>query len=77
MKNLILTEPVMAAILAVVTATVVLLVAFGVHVTADQREAIEGWVAAVLMLGIVVRSQVTPTAKQLPLVEQMPPQPLA
>lgn len=57
-------EPVMAAILAVVTATIVLLVAFGVHVTADQREAIEGWVGAVLLLGVAVRSQVTPKSKQ-------------
>jgi len=61
--KLLATEPVMAAILAVVTATVALLVAFHVHVTADQREAIEAWVGAVLVLGVAVRSQVTPKAK--------------
>jgi hypothetical protein len=61
--KLLTTEPVMAAILAVVTATVALLVAFHVHVTADQREAIEAWVGAVLVLGVAVRSQVTPKSK--------------
>jgi Na+/phosphate symporter len=55
--KLLATEPVMTAILAVVTATVALLV------TADQREAIEAWVGAVLVLGVAVRSQVTPKAK--------------
>jgi hypothetical protein len=63
MKAQVAAEPVMAATLAVVTATVALLVAFHVHVTADQREAIEGWVAAVLLLGVAVRSRVSPTAK--------------
>jgi hypothetical protein len=62
MLKLILNEPVMAAILATVAATVALLVAFHVSVTADQREAIEGWVGAVLLLGVAVRSRVTPTA---------------
>jgi hypothetical protein len=66
--KLLTTEPVMAAILAVVTATVALLVAFHVHVTADQREAIEGWVGAVLVLGVAVRSQVTPKARRPDLV---------
>jgi hypothetical protein len=69
--KLLATEPVMAAILVVVTATVALLVAFHVHVTADQREAIEAWVGAVLVLGVAVRSQVTPKAKQ----SSLPPAP--
>ena len=62
--RLLITEPVMAAALALVGLTVGLLVAFGVHVTADQREAIEAWVGGVLALALVVRRQVTPTAKQ-------------
>lgn len=66
MTKLLANEPVMAAILAVVTATIVLLVAFGVHVTADQREAIEGWVGAVLALGLLVRSRVSPAKKAAP-----------
>lgn len=61
--NVITREPVMAAVVAVVGATVALLVAFGVHVSADQREAIEAWVGALLALGLLVRSQVTPKAK--------------
>jgi hypothetical protein len=69
--KLLATEPVMTAILAVVTATVALLVAFHVHVTADQREAIEVWVGAVLVLGVAVRSRVTPKAKQ----PSLPPTP--
>lgn len=62
--RLLATEPVMTAIAAVIAATIVLLVAFGVHITADQREAIEGWCLSVGALGLVVRSQVTPKAKQ-------------
>ena len=54
-------EPVMTAILAFVVATIALLVAFGVQVTAEQREAIEGWAGSALILGLVVRSRVTPT----------------
>jgi hypothetical protein len=56
------TEPVIAAILLVIAATITLLVAFGVQVTDVQREAIEGWVGAVLALGFLVRSKVAPTA---------------
>jgi hypothetical protein len=56
-------EPVMAAVLGLVAASITLLVAFGVHVTADQREAIEAWVAATIVLGVLVRSKVTPTRK--------------
>jgi hypothetical protein len=62
--KLLLNEPVMAGAIALVAATVTLLVAFGVHVTAPQREAIEGWVGTVLALSLVVRSRVTPQAKQ-------------
>ena len=62
--KLLVTEPVMAGVVALVGLTIALLVAFGVHVTADQREAIEGWVGGVLALGLVVRSQVTPAAKK-------------
>lgn len=66
-------EPVVAAILLVIAASIALLVAFGVHVTADQREAIEGWVGAVLALGFLVRSRVTPAAKvPAPAAAQLP-----
>lgn len=62
--NSIKNEPVIAAILLVIAASIALLVSFGVHVSDVQREAIEGWVGAVLALGFLVRSQVTPAAKQ-------------
>jgi hypothetical protein len=62
MKN----EPVLTAVIALVAATVGLLVAFGVHVTPEQRSAIEAWVTAVIGVGVWVRSKVTPAAKQAP-----------
>ncbi len=64
--NLITNEPVMTAIGALVGATIAVLVAFGVHVTPVQREALEGWCIAALGLGIAVRSQVTPKRKAQP-----------
>lgn len=64
MQKVISNEPVIAAILAVVAATIALLIAFNVHISAGQREAIEGWVGAVLALGFLVRSRVTPKTKQ-------------
>jgi hypothetical protein len=60
MKN----EPVLTAVIALVAATVGLLVAFGVHVTPEQRSAIEAWVVAAVSVGVYVRSKVTPAAKK-------------
>lgn len=64
--NLFKTEPtvVIGALGTLVTAVIALGVAFGVHVTDDQRNAILGFIGA---LGLIVtllaqRSQVTPTA---------------
>lgn len=53
-------EPVMSGAVAVVAATIALLVAFKVHITPDQREAIEGWCLAILSLGLGIRSKVSP-----------------
>ena len=56
-------EPVRAAVLGVVSAAIVLLVAFGVALTTVQIAAITGFVAAVLLLfELVVRKAVTPLA---------------
>ncbi len=54
-----------AVIVAFVEAIIVLLVAFGVPITSDQKVAIIGLTSAVLAVigGFVVRSQVTPTTK--------------
>ena len=48
-------------------AVIVLLVAFGVPISADQKAAVIGLVSAVLAIvgALVTRSQVTPTAKVL------------
>jgi uncharacterized membrane protein len=48
-----------------VEAIIVLLVAFGVPISADQKAAVIGLVSAVLAVvgAIVTRSQVTPTAQ--------------
>jgi hypothetical protein len=56
-------EPVVVAFMAFVGATIALLIAFNVHVSAVQREAIEGWCFAAVVLGVAVRSLVTPTRK--------------
>lgn len=61
--NLVTAEPVMTATGTLVAATIGVLIAFHVHITAVQREAVEGWGIAVLGLGVAVRSQVTPAAK--------------
>lgn len=68
-------EPVIAAILLVIAATIGLLVAFGVQVTAEQREAIEAWVGSVLALGFLVRSRVAPVSKRPTLASAPPPTP--
>lgn len=63
MKN----EPalVLSSILAVVVAGLALVVSFGVEITGDQQTAIVGFVGAAgaLVVGIITRSLVTPTAK--------------
>lgn len=54
-----------ALIVGVVTAVIVLLVAFGVPISEDQRAAVVGVTAAVLALfggGVAVRALVTPLA---------------
>ena len=60
-------EPVVTAagVSAVITAAIALLVAFGVHVTANQSAAIVGFVGVVapLVLAVVARARVTPVAK--------------
>jgi hypothetical protein len=56
-------EPVMVAIVGFIAATIALLIAFGVHVTPDQREAIEAWVLAGVALAVAIRSLVSPTRK--------------
>jgi uncharacterized membrane protein len=61
--NLVKNEPVVTAALAVIAALIVLLVAFGVHLTQEQQAAIGGLAAAILALAGLVRSAVTPTAK--------------
>jgi hypothetical protein len=58
--NIITNELVMTAIGALVAATVGALIAFHVHISPVQREAVEGWGIAVLGLGVAVRSAVTP-----------------
>ena len=57
-------EPVVTAagVSAVITAAIALLVAFGVHVSANQSAAIVGFVGVVapLVLAVVARARVTP-----------------
>ena len=61
------TEPafIMGLILAVISAGLNVLLAFGISVTGDQIAAINGIVTVVLALGLSLytRSKVTPTAK--------------
>jgi hypothetical protein len=56
-------EPVVVGLMGFVGATVALLIAFGVHVSAVQREAIEAWVLASVVLAGAIRSAVKPMAK--------------
>lgn len=60
-----------AMISGLVAAVIVLLVAFNVPISEDQKSAILGFTAAALMIlqGLITRSQVTPVAK---VVEQVP-----
>ena len=62
-QNLFSNEP--ALVMAVIEAVLVLLVAFGVPISNDQKAAVIGLASAVLALvgGLVVRSQVTPTSR--------------
>lgn len=57
-------EPLLTAITALVLATIALLVAFGVHVSEEQRTAIGGFVVALYGVAVYVRSKVTPTRKE-------------
>lgn len=60
------TEPVLSIITAVVVASIVLLVAFGVHVTDEQKTAIVAFVVALYGAAALIRSKVTPTARVIP-----------
>lgn len=53
-------EPVLTGITALVIASIVLLVAFGVHVTDDQKTAIVAFIAALYAIGVVIRANVKP-----------------
>lgn len=53
-------EPVLTGITALVVATIVLLVAFGIHITGDQKTAIVGFIAALYAVGLLVRANVVP-----------------
>lgn len=68
------TEPALWVGLA--EAIIVLLVAFGVPISADQKAAVIGLISAVLAIvgAIVTRSQVTPNAKAAP-ASPSPPAP--
>lgn len=57
-----MTEPVLAAITALVAAAIVLLVAFGVNISDDQKEAIGAFIVALYGVAVFIRSKVTPTA---------------
>ncbi len=56
-------EPLLTAITALVAASIVLLVAFGVTVTDEQKIAIAAFVIALYVFVGVVRAKVTPTRK--------------
>lgn len=55
-------EPVVTAILVLLTTAAGLLVAFGVHLTDAQIAASASFVQAALTVAFLVRSQVTPKA---------------
>lgn len=57
---------------AIVAAVITLLIAFGVQITADQRTAVLGLLAAIapVVAAYAIRSQVTPTAKATAVVAQ-------
>lgn len=59
--NPIKSEPVVTAVLALVTAGLGLLAAFGVTLTPEQAGAVIGFVAAAFGVALLVRSRVTPT----------------
>ena len=59
--NLIRNEPVLIANL--IKAVVILAVSFGLPLSGDQQAALIGVTVAVIAVGGVVRSQVTPVAK--------------
>lgn len=71
MLDLFKSEPAVmtTAIAGVVDALLMVAVAFGVHVTPDQKVAVDTAIESVMTLitviaaGVVIRSQVTPTAK--------------
>lgn len=56
-------NPVLVMVTGFVAAAVALLVAFGVDVTAEQSAAISGFVVAVYVVAVYVRSKVTPNRK--------------
>lgn len=64
MKTRIQNNPVVTAFVGFVTAVILLLVAFGVHVTGDQEAAIVGVIVAGFPVAVWVRSKVTPVRKK-------------
>lgn len=61
--NVIRREPVLTTILALVSATMALLAAFGVDLTDAQQTAILGFVAALVAAAFLIRSLVTPVKR--------------
>jgi hypothetical protein len=68
-------EPVLAGITALIAAAAGLLVAFGVQLTDVQIAAVVEFAQATYAVAFVVRSKVTPTAKQLALAPPPTPPP--
>ena len=67
-------EPVITAIVAMILAAGGMLAAFGLHLSDVQIAAVSQFVQDVLIVGFIVRSQVTPKSHQPqpPLVAPMP-----
>ena len=66
MKNPVVHNPVMSAIVGLLVAGGGLLAAFGVNLTPAQIAALAEFAQAALALGLLVRSQVTPKAHLAP-----------
>lgn len=62
--NVVQNEPVLTAITAFLAASIALAAAFGLDFTTEQTAAVLAWVAAAYGIFLLVRSKVTPTAKQ-------------
>ena len=56
-------EPVVSLVVGLIAAACTLLVAFGVHLSQEQIEALSGFAVAALGVAFYVRSKVTPVRK--------------